>query len=365
MASLDDLFTLIADRGASDLHLRAGAVPRLRVDGVLAPTDLPATRAEDTAAIARALVPAERLAELDATGSVTASHAVAGRGRFRVSVTRQRGTTSVVVHAVAPTPPSLADLQLPPALEQLADLPHGLVLIAGPHGSGTTTTVAAMVDRINRTRPVTVVTVEEPVAVDHPDDQALVTQLEVPTDAPDLLAGLRAARGHDADVVALGALHDDATRRAALDAAEAGHLVVAELRATGAIEAVDRLLDAVGRKPSDRARVAAALGGVVVQQLLPAASGRGRVPATEVLLVTAKVADRLRDPDGGPTDLDGRRETLADLLADGQFSGMHTFDQCLLDLHRRDLVDARVCLAAAVEPAELRISFQAAGLLAV
>jgi len=340
---LDQLLRLAVEERASDVHLKVGARPRLRIDGVLHEVKLDVLDPADTEEAVKRLVgdaagPLAEGVEVDAVYE-------AGTGRFRVSAFRQRGWTGLVLRRVVPGVPALDALGLPDAAATLASSPSGFVLVAGLAGSGRTSTVAAMVNHVNEHRPCHIVTIEQPIEVLHADRLALVDQREIGVDTPSAIAALRAAAHQDPDVVVVGNLVDAETTLAALENADAGRLVVGVTQAVGAADAVARLVD--GFPPSQRAPVrsllARTLRGVLCQRLVPRAGGRGRVPAVEVLVVNGQAAEAIADGDGSAR--------IDSLIADGDFYGMQTFDQSLAGLYRRGLVSRESALVhAAYEP---------------
>jgi twitching motility protein PilT len=340
---LDRLLGLAVEQRASDLHLKAGARPHLRIDGVLVESQLEALEPIDTEEAARLMLgdAAGRLAdgvEVDAVHD-------AGPGRFRVSAFRQRGRVGLVLRRVVPGVPSIDALGLPPAAAELVAARSGLVLVSGLAGSGRTSTVAAMVDRLNATRACHVVTIEQPIEVLHADKCAIVDQREVGVDTASTAAALLAAAHQDPDVIVVGRLADPETTLAALESADAGRLVIAVGQAVGAVDTVMRLVD--GFSPAQRAPVrslmARTLRGVLCQRLVPRAGGRGRVPAVEVLIVNGPASEAIADTDGA--------SRLAALVADGEFYGMQNFDQSLATLYREGLVARDDALAhATYEP---------------
>ncbi|MDQ3947234.1 MAG: PilT/PilU family type 4a pilus ATPase [Actinomycetota bacterium] len=354
MLDLNELLRHAAERRASDVHLSAGCRPWLRLDGEVAPTPFDVLDALDTEHIVRTIMPLERAEQLARTGEVDFGYAVGG-GRFRVRVFRQRGTLGLVLRVVPEVVPGFDTLGLPPAVRRLADEPRGLVLVTGSTGSGKTTTVAAIVDHINETAARHIVTLEDPVEFVHTPKRSFVTQREVGTDAPDQRSGLRGVLRLDADVLVIGDLTDVDSVRVALSAAAAGHLVIAALPATTTTEAVTRIVDLF---PSDEQRaVRTALAGclrwVVSQRLLERVDGKGRIPAVEVLMGTGRVFDKIVNAD--------ETGELEQVIAEGEYYGMQTFDQSLFGLHKNGLIGLRDALAAASHPHELRIALQQAG----
>jgi len=351
------LLGALVEHGASDLHCKVGGPPALRIGGdlvrldALAPGAAPLT-AEDVALLAQALLTTEQQQALLRDGTVVATHSAPGFGRFRVAVFRQRGSASVVVHAVPHEVRPLDELGLPPAATTLASGERGLVLVASPVGGGATTTLAGMVDHVNRTRACHVVAVEDPAEVLHHDQRSLVSQLEVPTDVPSLAEGVRAASRLDADVVAVSDLGRRDVALAALDAVARGRLVLGAIGGGSVRDAIEGFLElfTFEERPNVRQTLARSLAGIVAQRLLPAAaSGEARrlQVVAEVLVGTPKVQAAVAD--------EARAGELAALLADGTFHGMQTMDQALRDLVRAGRIAEATALAAATDPEELRI----------
>jgi twitching motility protein PilT len=355
MTQLEELLSYLHEIRGSDLHLKPGAVPHVRVDGQLKPSPFEVPAPGTVESIASGILDAARQNDLDTTGEASSGFSVAGLGRFRVAIHRQRGSLAMVVRRVPPEIPALDELGLPPSVDRFAEEEKGLVLVTGPPGSGKTTTVAALIDRINRERSCHILTIEDPIEVLHADQQAIVTQREVGSDTAGYAAALRTGLRQDADVIFVGELLDAETARAALTAAEVGHLVISTMRAAGAADTITRLIDLFPATEQAQARhsLVATIRGVVSQRLLERADGRGRTPAVEILTGTAKVIDAIADPI--------RIHELEQVLADGQYHGMQTLQQALVDLVKDGLISQQDALAASNRPEDLRIALGAAG----
>jgi twitching motility protein PilT len=355
MTQLEELLSYLHEIRGSDLHLKPGAVPHVRVDGQLKPTpfEVPATGVVES--LAASMLDAARQHDLTTTGEASSGLSVPGLGRFRVSIHRQRGSLAMVVRRVPPEIPELDELGLPPQVARFADEEKGLVLVTGTPGSGKTTTVAALVDRINRSRSCHILTIEDPIEVLHADAQAIVTQREVGSDTAGYAAALRSGLRQDADVIFVGELVDAETARAALTAAEVGHLVISTMRASGVADTVTRLVDLFPASEQAQARqsLVATLRGVINQRLLERADGRGRTPAVEILTGTTKVIDCIADPI--------RIHELEQVLADGHYHGMQTLQQALVELVKDGMISLQDAVAAAAAPEDLRIALTQAG----
>jgi twitching motility protein PilT len=354
------LLRFVVDQDASDLHLKVGSAPRVRVNGELRLAPFPAVTAAEAQTVITQLMTADRLEEYNQTGEADFSVSEAGLGRFRANAFRQRGTPAMVLRRVLPGARSVADLGLPPVVTRLAEEHRGLVLVTGPTGSGKTSTLAAMIDHINTTRAVNIITIEDPIEVMHADKKAIISQREIGTDTRDFAQAMRRALRQDPDVIFIGEMRDRETVWAALSAAETGHLVLSTLHTTNAEETVNRVVDFFPpyQQHQIRLALAAALKGVISQRLVPRAAGEGRAAAIEAMVATGRIADRIVDPDGG------QGETITELIADGEYHGMQTFDQSLFSLFKQGEISLRAAMAAASNPHDLRVSLQNSGLLA-
>jgi twitching motility protein PilT len=336
---LHSLFALACRRDASDLHLRPGAVAKMRVAGRLVDaTTAPLSPEVVRGLVAVSMTPAlreEYAARHDADYAVV----VEGIGRFRANAFRTRGADACVLRRVRDSPVALADLDVPSSVPDLARRNRGLVLVTGPTGSGKSTTLAAMVDLINRERAVHVLTLEDPIEVLHTDRVATITQRELGSDTLDWSAALRSAMRQDPDVILIGELRDRETVHAALTAAETGHLVLGSMHTNDTRETVHRLIEFFPADEQQRVRavLSGTLEGVVCQRLVPRSDGPGRVCVMEVAVRDARFAEAVADPD--------KTHQIPDILAGGEYSGMQTFDQHLLRLVMDRVLDETTAAA--------------------
>src|SRR4029077_1423517 len=309
----------------SDLHVKVGSPPMIRLPHGLIRLERDPLSPIETQAIADGIVPGDRRGTLVDRGDVDFAYSVANVGRFRANVFRQRGSVSMVLRKLRFGGPSFEELGLPDVVRRISDEQRGLILVTGPTGSGKTTTLAAMIDYINKTKPVHIVTIEDPIEVLHRDEVASINQREVGNDTQDFLVALRAALRQDPDVILIGEMRDTETVRAAIAAAETGHLVLSTLHTVDATETVNRVIDFFPPYQQKQVRLALAgtLRGIICQRLVNTVDG-GRTPGLEILINNGRIAERIADPD--------KTHEIKDVIADGAFYGMVTFDQWILEL---------------------------------
>ena len=355
MSDLDKYLKQLVESGGSDLHLKAGHAPVFRVHGELKELKAKKLSAEDIADIAEEIIPPRLAAEFEVIGGADFAYAAAGLGRFRVNVFHQRGATGLVMRRVVPAPPVIESLHLPEAVQRLASEPRGLVLVTGPTGSGKTTTCAAMINHINTTRSCMVVTLEDPIEILHSDKKALVNQREVGNDTESFRTGLKHAMRQDPDVIFVGEMRDPETVWAALAAAETGHFVLSTLHTTDAVETVNRIIEffPAERQTQIRHSLAGALKGIVCQRLLQRADGRGRVPAIEVLVANGRVYEAITEPT--------ETRMIPEIIAEGEFYGMQSFDQHLLEMFESGMISMEEAMHASSNPHDLRLAMRKAG----
>jgi twitching motility protein PilT len=345
---------LVGSEG-SDLHVKVGSPPMLRMPHGLVRLERDPLTSLETQAIADGIVPEDGKPRLHDAGEVDFAYSVPNVGRFRANVFRQRGSLSMVLRKLRFGGPSFEEIGLPTAVQDLADEHRGLILVTGPTGSGKTTTLAAMIDYINKTKPVHIVTIEDPIEVLHRDAVASINQREVGNDTHDFLTALRAALRQDPDVVLIGEMRDTDTVRAAIQAAETGHLVLSTLHTVDATETVNRVIDFFPPYQQKQIRLALAgtLRGIVCQRLVPTVDG-GRVPALEILVNTGRIAERIVDPD--------KTHEIKDVIAEGMFYGMCTFDQWMLTLLKEGTITVDDAMKSVSNKHDFELAMQQAGM---
>lgn len=354
MAEISELLAVMVEHRASDLHLKAGSPPFIRVNGRLQSMELPPITPIDSESVAQGLIPANRAADFAERGEVDFAISVSGLGRFRASVMRQRGSVGIVLRRVPTTPPKFDALGLPPPVRQLAERRTGLLLVTGPADSGKSTTVATMINHINEHAPASIITVEDPIEILHADKKAYISQREVGTDTRSHVAGLGASLRHDPDVIFVDRILDSETMEAVLSAAS-GRLIISTLPALNATETIQRIVDFFPPHQAQQVRhtVGTVLQGIISQRLLDREDGKGRVGAFEVLVSTSRIRDSITEVAGS---LD-----LEKLIATGDYYGMQTLDQHLTELHKNKLISMRDALSAATHPQDLRVQLQPIG----
>jgi twitching motility protein PilT len=343
-----DIVLAALERGASDIHITAGAPPNLRIRGRLgALPDAPVLGPLETREIVYSILSEAQRQQFESVHQVDFSWSIPRIARMRVNAYMQRGAVSAAFRMTPTTIESLEALGMPSAVRAMSELPRGMVLVTGPTGSGKTTTLAALIDEINRTRDDHILTIEDPIEILHQHKRCIVNQRELGADAPSFAEALRAALRQDPDVLLVGELRDLETISTALTAAETGHLVLATLHTQDAPQTIDRVIDVFPPHQQQQVRVmlAAALQGVVAQQLLPTSDGRGRIAAVEVLLPTPAVRNLIRE---------GKTHQIYSAIQTGGEHGMQTMDAALVDLVQR----GRITIDAARRRASMLPEFE-------
>ena len=345
--SIDNLLERMVERAASDLHVTSGAEPSIRRNGALERLDeFGRLTPEDTQRLLYRILSTEQQKHLEIKRQLDLSYSIPGLARFRVNVYFQRASLGAAFRLIPTELKSLEELGMPPSLRELADKPRGLVLVTGPTGSGKSTTLAAMIDLINRTRADHIMTIEDPIEFLHRHKRCIVNQREIGPDATSFADALRGALRQDPDVILLGEMRDLETISTALTAAETGHLVFATLHTQDAPSTVDRLIDVfpAAQQEQVRVQIAATLQGVVTQTLLPRADGSGRVAAIEVLLPDDAVRNLIRQ---------AKVEQVYSVMQTGGKRGMQTLEQALADLVGRGVVSQETAVSRSSRPDQL------------
>ncbi len=351
---MEKIIKAAVDRGASDLHIKAGDVFRARINGKLVPLTKQRLTPDQTKAIALRLIPSEEdRARIDRIRDYDCSWGMPGIGRFRVNILRQRSSFMIVMRVIPFDVPTFESLRLPTVLAQVATAERGMILVTGVTGSGKSSTMAAIINHINQNQQRHILTLENPIEFLHRDINCSVTQREIGTDTDDFRMGLRAALRQDPDVVLIGEMRDAETIDTAMKAAETGHLLVSTLHTPDAVTTVSRIVSMFPPEEQEvaRLRLAEALHAVVSQRLLPRADGHGRAAALEVMLCTGTARDMIKDRDRTPELHDYIKESREQY-------GMQTFDQHLMDLVADGVVTYETAVAASSNPADFELQMR-------
>jgi twitching motility protein PilT len=357
LPTIDELLADAVARKASDLHLKPGIPPMLRINGILVAVPDPIMTDASVGSYLDAIIPDRLRVDFKERQEADFAYELPSGDRFRVNAFRQRGRVTVAIRALRSPDGDFDSLGLPPVVERMASELRGLVLVTGPTGAGKSTTLSAIVDRINRTRRVNIITIEDPIEVTHSDKMAMVSQREVGVDTGGFGEAMRRVLRQDPDVILVGEMRDAETIDAALKAAETGHLVLSTLHTMDAAETINRILEFFdgSRQVQVRRLLAGSLKAIISQRLLPTADGRGRVPAVEILINTERAAERIANPE--------TTHELIEVIAEGAYYGMETFDQSLLRLAGAGVVTFDEALRHATNPADLKLRAQQLGLV--
>jgi len=340
-------------QNASDLHLKVGRPPVLRINGDLSTLDIPPLRPEDLKVLAEQIMTPKQVKEFAENKEADFAIGVPGIGRFRVNVYQQRGTIAYALRAVPYQVKTITELNLPPVVEEISMRPRGLVLVTGVTGSGKSTALAAMIQHINEKRHANVITIEDPIEFLHRDNRSSINQREVGADTGSFSVALRRVLRQDPDVILIGEIRDLETLEVALKAADTGHLVFSTLHTTDATQTINRVISfyAPHQQAEVRFTLASALASVISLRLVPRADGKGRVPAVEILINTAAVRDQIRDMT--------KSLNIPDLIKEGTVQyGMQTFDQSLMAWYTKKSISYEQAMFFASNPSEFALRTQ-------
>ena len=354
MIRLEDLLIEMVERGASDLFLKAGSPPNLRIDGVISPADYGDLTSTETERFATSIMNENQWRAFSEVPEMDLAVGVSGLGRFRVNCFRQRGSVGMVFRHISNPEFSFDTLNLPPVVQALAEKLRGLTLVTGMTGAGKSTTLAAMINHINQTRKCHIVTVEDPIEFLHQDKRAIVNQREVGFDTMNFRDALRHVLRQSPDVILIGEMRDLETIQTAISAAETGHLVFSTLHTTDAVQTVERVINYFPAYLHNQIRMelSLCLNGIICQRLIPHKSGQGRVPAIEIMISTPTIKKLL---------LEGKTMDLAEHIIQGEYYGMQTFNQCLVKLIQGGLITYETAMSYATSPEELRLAMEGLG----
>jgi len=346
-ATMHDLLTILVERGASDLHITTGTYPQLRVHGKLGSlTQFEQLMPQDTQRLAYSVLNEAQKQKFEEENELDLSFGIQGLARFRCNIYRQRGAVACAIRVIPTKIKGFSELGLPSIVEQLADRPKGLILVTGPTGSGKSTTLAAMVDKVNSERSEHIVTIEDPIEFVHQHKKCLVNQREVFSDTQSFKNALKYILRQDPDVVLVGEMRDLETISAALTIAETGHLTLGTLHTNSCAQTMNRVIDVFPTSQQDqvRAQLALVLEGVLCQQLIPTVDGRGRAMAMEIMVATPAIRNLIREE---------KIHQIYSAMQAGQKFGMQTMNQSLLGLVQRGRISREEALNRTTDPQEL------------
>jgi twitching motility protein PilT len=356
MFDIDSALRTLVERDGSDLHVKVNSPPIARMQGELIPLEgFGVLSEQDTEKAFHDMAEVRSLTEFEEEGEADFSYALRGVSRFRVNCFKQRGAISIVARAIPFEIRSIEQLGLPAVVRQLAEEQRGIVLVTGTTGSGKSTTLAAMIDHINATRSRHIVTLEDPIEYLHADKSSIVNQREVGFDTKSFARAMRRVLRQDPDVILIGEMRDEETVRTALSAAETGHLVLSTVHTLDATETINRIIDFFPPHLQQQARVmlAGTLKGAIAQRLVPDVTGEGRVPASEVMVVTGRVQDLILNPE--------ETGKITEVIAEGEYYGMRTFDQSLLGYAMEGRITEEVAMEYASSPHDFKLMLAAGG----
>lgn len=355
MDSIEALLDTMVKRGASDLHLKSGSPPVIRVDGELYTLGDEPIMPEGMKEYAAVIMSDKQIAIFSEQNEIDFAYGIENIGRFRVNIFRQRGSISIAMRQVVGKIPGFDELHLPSVIKRLALEPRGMILVTGTTGSGKTTTLAAMIDYINQNVRRHIVTIEDPIEILHKDNKSMINQREVGIDTRSYSTALKYVLRQDPDVIFIGEMRDLETVRTAMTASQTGHLVLSTLHTIDVSETINRIIDFFPLHQQKQVRIllAGSLRGIISQRLLPRADGKGRVPALELMVMTKRIRDLVLDSD--------QTHKIEDAIREGDYYGMKTFDQSLLALYQEGLITLQDAAQVASNPHDFKLMAQQEG----
>lgn len=342
-----ELVNIATERKASDIHITVGIPPVLRINGELIQLEVDKLIPEVTKSLVYETLPQPLIKELEEKGEVDTSFSSPGIGRYRVNAYKQRGSYGMALRIIPLEIPKMEELGLPPVIKDLARLPRGLILVTGPTGSGKSTTLASMIDLINKERKCHILTLEDPIEYLHRHNKSIVNQREIGTDSLSFANSLRAALRQDPDVILVGEMRDLETISIALTAAETGHLVLSTLHTVGSAKTIDRVIDVFPPHQQQQVRIqfSSVIQAIVSQQLLPKANGDGRIAAFEVMVATPGIRNLIREE---------KIHQIDTAIQTGAKYQMQTMDNSLLDLYKKGLITKEIALMQAINQENIK-----------
>jgi twitching motility protein PilT len=342
-----DLMRLAIERGSSDIHITTGLPPMMRISGRLQPTEFPRLSSIDTKRLVYSILNDKQKEVFEKTWELDLSYGIQGYCRFRINVFKQKGHVAAALRAIPEAVPSRDELNLPPILDDVGNYPQGLVLVTGPTGVGKSTTLACIIDHINRTRACHIITIEDPIEYIHPHKRSMINQRELGYDTQSWTNSLRSALREDPDVLLVGEMRDLDSISLTLTAAETGHLVLTTLHTSDAAQTVDRIIDVFPSYQQQQIKVqlASVLQAVISQQLIPHAQGFGRVPSVEVMIATAAIRNLIRE---------GKTHQLYNAIQTGAKYQMQTMEHALLELYKSQQITYDEAISRTTHREELR-----------